>query len=165
MTEAHAAEPHQAEPLTAAYLARRGVAPQWRLFVRGLVETLDEHLDSAGRAALLRAIGRRMADAMPLPHCDTLKALESHINDALGAAEWGYCQLAVDVEARRLLVTHAAAPAIGAGEDADGGWIGAVLEGLYGGWLSQQPGADADLAPSVFVYAPGEAKLGYGRAA
>ncbi len=160
MTEAHAAE-----PVTAAYLARRGVAAQWRVFVRGLVETLDEHLDQEGRAALMRAIGRRMADAMPLPHCDTLKALEAHMNDALGAAEWGYCQLSVDVVQRRLVVTHAAAPAIGAGQDADGGWIGAVLEGLYAGWLAEQPGAEAALTPAVVHYTAGAAKLEYGRAA
>jgi len=153
------------DSVTAAYLARRGVAAQWRVFVRGLVETLDEHLDQEGRAALMRAIGRRMADAMPLPHCDTLKGLESHINDALGAAEWGYCRIAVDVERRCLVVTHAAAPAIGVGQDADGGWIGAVLEGLYAGWLSDQPGADAALAPEVVQYAAGSAKLEYGRAA
>lgn len=156
---------HAADSLTAAYLARRGVAAQWRVFVRGLVETLDAHLDQEGRAALMRAIGRRMADSMPLPHCDTLKGLESRINDALGAAEWGYCQIAVDVERHRLVVTHAAAPVIGAGQDADGGWIGAVLEGLYSGWLSDQPGADAALTPTVVRYAAGEAKLEYGRAA
>lgn len=158
-------EPLVAEPVTAAYLARRGVSGQWRAFLRALVETLDEHLDHEGRAALMRAVGRRMADAMPLPHCDTLKALESAINDALGAAEWGYCQISVNVETRRLVVTHAAAPAIGAGDDADGGWIGAVLEGLYAGWLAEQPGADAHLAPAMASYVPGEARLEYGRAA
>ncbi|MGX9963178.1 cellulose biosynthesis protein BcsD [Roseomonas sp. F4] len=160
MTEVQATE-----PVTAAYLARRGVATQWRIFVRGLVETLDAHLDHAGRAALMRAIGQRMAEAMPLPHCDTLKGLESHINDALGAAEWGYCQLSVDVEQRRLLVTHAAAPAIGTGDDAEGAWVGAVLEGLYAGWLSGQPGADPALAPTITLCVAGEARLGYGRAA
>lgn len=157
-------DPATAEPATAAYLARRGVASQWRLFLRGLVETLEEHLDTDGRAALLRAVGRRMADAMPLPHCDTLKALESQINNALAAAEWGYCRLAVDVEQRRLLVSHAAAPAIGAGDDADGAWIAAVLEGLYAGWLAEQPGADAALKPVISTYAAGEARLHYGRA-
>ncbi|NKC30967.1 cellulose biosynthesis protein BcsD [Falsiroseomonas selenitidurans] len=153
------------EPATAAYLARRGVSGQWRSFVRALVETLDEHLDQDGRAALMRAIGRRMAEAMPLPHCDTLKGLEGHMNDALGAAEWGYCQLAVDIERQCLLVTHAAAPAVGAGQDAEGGWVAAVLEGLYAGWLSQQPGASAELVPVIATYTAGEARLDYGRAA
>lgn len=157
-------EHHTAEPATAAYLARLGVTPQWRSFLRGLVETLDEHLDAEGRSALMRAVGRRMADAMPLPHCDTLKALESHINNALATAEWGFCRLSVDVERRCLLVDHTAAPVIGTGDDGDGAWIGAVLEGLYAVWLANQPGADAGLGPVLASYTAGEARLQYGRA-
>ena len=149
--------------VTAAYLARRGVSVQWRAFLRALVETLDAHLDQAGRTALMRIIGRRMAEAMPLAHCDTLAGLEAQVNDALAAAEWGFCHLAVDTEARRLVITHAAAPAIGAGEDTDGGWIGAVMEGLYTGWLTEQPGADPALTAEVASYAPGETVLHYAR--
>lgn len=162
---AHRSDTHRADTTTAAYLARRGVSVQWRAFLRALVETLDAHLDAAGRTALMRIIGRRMAESMPLRHCDTLSGLEAQINDALAAAEWGFCRMAVDVETRRLVVTHLAAPAIGAGDDADGGWVGAVLEGLYGGWLSEQPGADATLAAEVAGYAPGETILRYGRGA
>jgi hypothetical protein len=154
----------QADPTTAAYLARRGVSVQWRGFLRALVETLDAHLDTAGRTALMRIIGRRMADAMPLPHCDTLGGLEAQINDALAATEWGFCRLSVDLPGCRLLVTHAAAPVIGAGEDVEGAWIAAVLEGLYGGWLAEQPGADAAIAVAVAHYAPGEVRLRYGKA-
>jgi hypothetical protein len=150
------------EPLTAAYLARRGVATQWRAFLRALVETLEEHLDAEGRAALMRAIGRRMAEAMPLAHCDTLADLESRINDALAAADWGYCELALDTGAKRLVVQHSAAPAVSAGGDAEGRWIGAVLEGLYGSWFGNQPGASGELQPALSTYAPGSATLHYG---
>jgi hypothetical protein len=151
------------EPVTAAYLARRGVSPQWRSFMRALVETLDGHLDAEGRASLMRAVGSRMADASPLPHCDTLSELEGRINDALSAAEWGYAELAIDTGARRLIVTHHAAPAVAAGDDADGRWIAPVLEGLYGTWLAAQPGAAPDLKPVIASYAPGNATLHYGR--
>jgi hypothetical protein len=152
-----------AEPITAAYLARRGVAQQWRGFVRAMVETLDAHLDAEGRAALMRAIGARMAGAMPLGYCDTLAGLEAQINDALGSAEWGYCRLSLDLAARRLLVVHGAAPAVGAGEDADGSWAGAVLEGLYSAWFAGQPGADATMAARLTAWQPGEAQLLYAR--
>jgi len=163
MNDIDTTAPASGASVTAAYLARRGVSAQWRAFLRALVETLDAHLDQAGRTALMRIIGRRMADAMPLAHCDTLAGLEAQVNDALAAAEWGFCHLAVDTEARRLVITHAAAPAIGAGEDTDGGWIGAVMEGLYTGWLTEQPGADAALSAEIASYTPGEAVLHYGR--
>ncbi len=153
-----------ADGVTAAYMARRGVSPQWRLFLRGLVETLDAHLDQPGRVALMRIIGRRMAEDMPLQPCETLSLLEARMNEALAAVEWGFCRIEVDTVARRLVITHAAAPAISAGPDADGAWIGAVLEGLHGGWLAEQPGADAALSVALDSYAPGEAKLHYGRA-
>lgn len=151
------------EPMTAAYLARRGVSTQWRTFLRALVETLDEHLDADGRASLMRAVGGRMADANPLPHCDSLLEMEGRINDALAAAEWGYAEISVDTNTRRLIVTHHAAPAVAAGSDADGRWIGAVLEGLYATWFAAQPGADAALKPAIVAYAPGRATLEYGR--
>lgn len=151
------------EPLTAAYLARRGVSSQWRTFLRALVETLDGHLDAEGRASLMRAVGSRMADANPLPHCSTLAEMEGRVNDVLASLEWGYVEFAVDTGERRLIVSHYAAPALGAGSDADGSWIGAVLEGLYGTWFAGQPGADPALRPVLAAYAPGSATLHYAR--
>ena len=152
------------EPVSAAYFARRGVSVQWRAFLRALVETLDDHLDAEGRASLMRAIGGRMADAAPLPHCDTLAEMEGRINDALAAAEWGYAELLVDTSARRLIVRHHAAPALAAGAHSDGAWIAPVLEGLYARWFAAQPGADARLKPVIETYAPGSATLHYAKA-
>jgi hypothetical protein len=148
-------------PDAAAYLARRSVAPQWRAFVRALVETLDEHLDEEGRQALMRAIGTRMAGSLPLGYADTLGELEGRINDALASAEWGFCRIAYDSHGHRLILTHGAAPAVGAGGDSDGAWAGAVLEGLYGAWLAGQPGANGTLKPRLVRWVPGEAVLHY----
>lgn len=150
------------DPAAAAYLARRSVAPQWRAFVRALVETLDEHLDQQGRHALMRAIGARMAGSLPLGYAGTLTELEGRINDALASADWGFCTIAFDSHGHRLILTHGAAPAVGAGGDTDGGWAGAVLEGLYATWLAAQPGADPALKPHLVRWAPGEAVLHYG---
>jgi hypothetical protein len=152
-----------ADAVTAAYLARRGVSAQWRAFLRALVETLDAHLDEAGRASLMHIIGRRMAESLPLRHCDTLSGLEAQVNDVLAGAEWGFCRLAVDTGARRLVITHLAAPSIGTGADAEGAWIGAVLEGLWSGWMAEQPGAAPARGAVVATPAPGETVLHYAK--
>jgi CRP-like cAMP-binding protein len=45
------------------------------------------------------------------------------------------------------VLTHSAAPCVLAGAEMGNGWMGAVLEGLYGAWLGGQPGTDPSLAP------------------
>jgi len=130
-----------------SYFARRGVAAQWRTFLRAMMETLESHLDDAGREAMLRLVGARMAALMPLPACATLAELETRINDALATVDWGYVEMSLDLGNRTMVLRHVAAPMVGTHADLNGNWIGSVLEGLYGGWLSSQPGAE----PSVPV--------------
>jgi hypothetical protein len=152
-----------AGPDAEAYFARSGVSPQWRAFVRGLIATLDEHLDAEGRAAMMRAVGARMAEASPISYADTLVGLEGAMNDALAAIGWGYCALSVDMGARTLIIRHAVAPLVPAQSDRDGAWAGAVLEGLYGSWLLAQQGADAALSVRLASWSPGTATLHYRR--
>ena len=44
-----------------------------------------------------------------------------------------------------------------------GGWIGAVLEGLYAAWMAAQPGADTNLVARRTAVLPGQVSLRYGR--
>jgi len=152
-----------AEPNALSYLARRGVAAQWRGFLRALVETLDANLDAASRDALLRAVGGRLAALTPLPACAGLAELEARMNEALAAADWGWAEIALDPNDRALLVTHCAAPAVATGADPSGGWVGAVLEGLYGAWFAGQPGAEPSLVPRRTGGGTGAIRLRYGR--
>jgi len=152
-----------AEPNALTYLARRGVAAQWRGFLRALVETLDANLDAASRDALLRAVGARFAALSPLPPCGGLAELEARMNEVLAAADWGWAEIALDPNDRSLVLTHCAAPAVATGADPSGGWIGAVLEGLYGNWLAAQPGAEPGLVPRRVGTSPGAITLRYGR--
>jgi len=147
-----------------SYLARRGVPAQWRGFLRALIETLDANLDVASRDALLRAVGARLAGLMPLPACGSLPELETRINEALAAADWGWVEIALDPQDRSLVLTHTAAPSIAAGTEANGAWIAAVLEGLHGAWLGSQPGADPSLAPRKVAASASAVTLRYGRA-
>lgn len=152
-----------AEPTALTYLSRRSVGAQWRVFLRALVETLDANLDAASRDELLRAVGARFGALSPLPPCGGLAELEGRINEALAAVDWGWAEIALDPNERVLVVTHCAAPAVATGADPSGGWIGAVLEGLYGTWLAAQPGAEASLLPRRIGTTAGMITLRYGR--
>jgi len=125
-----------------AYFARRGVAAQWRTFLRAMMETLEGHLDAPGREGMMRLVGARMAALMPLPACATLAELETRINDALASVDWGYVQMSLDLGNRTMVLRHVAAPLVSTHSDLHGTWIGSVLEGLYAGWLGSQPGAE-----------------------
>jgi hypothetical protein len=147
-----------------AYLARRDVSRQWRGFLGALLETLEGQMDSAARDALLRAVGQRLAAAMPLPPAETLEGLEARMNEALASATWGHVALELDPQDRRLRFRHSAAPCVSTPHDPAGAWIGPVLEGLYGAWLSAQPGG-AEAGPATVrleALEPGLARLQYG---
>jgi hypothetical protein len=152
------------DPDALTYIARRGVAPQWRLFLRAMMETLETHLDHGAREGLLRMVGARMAALMPLPPCTTLAELEARMNDTLAAADWGYVQLSLDVNSRTVVLRHVAAPLVGTHADLTGSWLGSVLEGLYGTWFSNQPGAEPGIHVRRFGPDGGAMLLRYARA-
>ena len=137
-----------AEPTALSYLARRGVAPQWRMFLRALVETLDANLDAASRDALLRAVGARFGALAPLPPCGGLAELEARMNEVLAAADWGWVEIALDPGDRTLVLMHCAAPAVATGADPSGGWIAAVLEGTLRCLAGGAAGRGAELYPT-----------------
>ncbi|MBB3897042.1 hypothetical protein GGQ83_000468 [Roseococcus suduntuyensis] len=124
-----------------SYLARRGVSPQWRGFVRALMGIAQAHLPGEARQTFLRALGEGMAREMTLPPCDSLSALEAAMNAALAEAEWGYVEVSLDEAQAAMVLRHAAAPLVSLPEDPAGAWIIPVLEGLYQAWLDAQPGA------------------------
>jgi hypothetical protein len=152
-----------AETNTLSYLARRGVSGQWRGFIRALVETLDGNLDAASRDSLLRAVGARLAALSPLPACSSLAELEARMNDVLAQIDWGFTEISFDPNERSLVLTHAAPPAIATAADPSGGWIAAVLEGMFGAWLGSQPGAEPSLSPRRVAATPAQVTLRYGR--
>ncbi|MFC7610128.1 cellulose biosynthesis protein BcsD [Teichococcus aestuarii] len=125
----------QMDQAALAYLARRDVSAQWRGFLRALLETLDADLDRNTRNGLLRAVGGRLGQALPLPAATTLAELEARMNAALAELSWGYVSVALDEADRSLRLSHHAAPVVGAPGDEAGSWFATVLEGLYtAGW-------------------------------
>jgi hypothetical protein len=138
-------------------------APEWRSFLRALVETLDLHLDRASRDRLLRTVGARMAVLNPLPPCTDLAELEARMNAALAAIAWGRVELAVDSQAPSLVMMHLGAPMIATSGNPGNSWIMPVLEGLHGTWLAGQPGADPAMAIQASHGDGGLIRLCYGR--
>lgn len=153
----------QTDQAALAYLARREVSAQWRGFLRALLETLDAHLDRNSRNGLLRAVGARLATALPLRPAATLAELEARMNATLAELSWGYVTVALDEADRSLRLTHRAAPAVPAAGDEAGDWFATVLEGLYATWLVAQQGS-VEGGPQLRVLRsePGLVTLRYG---
>lgn len=115
--------------------------PDFTLFLHALASEFDEQAGPAARDVLLRSVGRRMASRMLPPSCRTMEALEIEINDLLGQLGWGRMQLDLLSEERALRITHEALPRLGSLGEPTGEWLSATLEGMYEGWLSNQPDA------------------------
>ncbi len=115
-------------------------AVDWRAFLRGFAEEVDSLAGPGERDDMLRGIGRRMARMVPLPPARDLATLEMEMNEALATLGWGEVRLQLLEPERKLQMTHMGLPRIGALGAPPGLWLSALLEGLYDGWLAQQPG-------------------------
>jgi hypothetical protein len=118
---------------------------QWRLFVRALADEVDSLAGPGERDDMLRGMGRRMARMTPLAHVDQLDALEMEMNDALGDLGWGRAHLHLNADDRAIMIRHSGLPKVGSLGSPAGTWLAALLEGLYEGWMAQQPGSQGSL--------------------
>ena len=144
-------------------MSTSGDAATWRAFLRALVDEIDGVSGPAARDAMLRGVGRRMAQTHPLPASNDTQALALEMNDRLAAWGWGSTSLHL-IEAERLLqITHLGLPMIGGAGDPPGTWLVAVLEGLYEAWLNALPGADRGLSILRHRAIAGQVVLKYGR--
>lgn len=119
--------------------------PQWRLFLRALADEVDSLAGPNERDDMLRGMGRRISRMAPIPHVEHLDALEIEMNGQLSDLGWGRVALRLDEQDRALVIQHAGLPKIGSLGSPPGTWLTAMLEGLYEGWLGQQPGSQATL--------------------
>lgn len=120
-------------------------APDWRPFLRALAEELDAVAGAAGRDALLHGVGRQMALQHPLTPQTSTAALALEMNEVLEDTGWGHVSIAFAPADACLVLTHRDLPRVGGRGEPPGTWLAGVLEGLYEGWLSKQPGSDATL--------------------
>ncbi len=139
-----------------------GAGPDWTLLLLALLDTLEEHMAPEERDLLLRAIGGRIAALAPIPPEDTLSGLEARINERLAAPGWGSVSVSLDSGGPALVLTHEASPVVSTARDAAGLWLGPVLEGMHGGWIAAQPGAEAEVPARIVEAAEGRIVLRYG---
>ena len=132
------------EGLLAAEM-QRPQAVQWRFFVRALADEVDSLAGPGERDDMLRGMGRRMSRMMPLPPVEQLDALQIEMNEALAGLGWGHVHLHLNAEDRALIIRHHGLPLVGSLGTPAGTWLAALLEGLYEGWFSQQPGSQTSL--------------------
>lgn len=135
----------------------------WRTFLRGLALELEAQAGPERAAAVLRGTGMRMAGLLGLPAVDSLESLEYEMNAVLAEIGWGAVTLSLSEAERCVLLTHAGLPPVGSAGTPPGTWLVPVLEGLYEGWMGQQPGADASFQARVRGLENGAIVLRYGR--
>jgi len=131
--------------------------PDWEGFLRALLDTLEAHMPREERAVLLRAIGAQIAALSPIPPEDTLSGLEARMNERLAGRHWGSVSLALDSEGPALVLTHASPPVLPTTREGNEEWMGPVLEGLHGGWIGAQPGAEPEV--QAHLVSSGEDRL------
>jgi hypothetical protein len=137
--------------------------PMWRAFLRGLALELDAQAGPNVSAAVLRATGQQMAGMLALPAVDSLEALELEMNDLLAEIGWGSVQLTLQEAERCVILGHTGLPRIGSAGDPPGTWLAPVLEGLFEGWMGQQPGADPSFHSQIKGYEKNRLVIRYGR--
>jgi len=141
-------------------------APQsviWRTFLRGLAVELDGQVGADAGKVILRGVGRQMAALLPLISVASLEELELEMNMVLAEIGWGRVQVTLQEAERCVMLVHIGLPHVGSAGQPAGTWLAPVLEGLYQGWMGQQPGADSSLRAQIGRHDGDSIILRYGR--
>lgn len=119
------------------YYARQQCSRQWVHFMAAMFAEFEERVDAVEADQFLQAIGFKMALLLPLRRCDSLEELADDINNVLEGIDWGWMR--IRESGSFIEITHGAYPVVPQDENRRS-WLVPILEGLYGGWLSQQGG-------------------------
>ncbi|WP_053115685.1 cellulose biosynthesis protein BcsD [Winslowiella iniecta] len=116
--------------------------PGWFDLLSVIISGMLENAGEQESQLFLQQMGGQLAQRYPLNSAQTVRDLEVQMNLALARFNWGF----VDIEPREnaLLLTHMALPE-GDNQLATASWraaMGAVLTGLYAGWLQAQGGSE-----------------------
>jgi hypothetical protein len=132
-----AAQALDEELISLHYYARQQCSRQWVHFMAAMFAEFEERVDPAEADHFLEALGFKMAKLLPLRKCRSLEELEDDINNVLEGIDWGWMR--IGETGNFIEITHGAYPLIPQDENRRT-WLVPILEGLYGGWLSEQGG-------------------------
>jgi hypothetical protein len=135
----------------------------WRSFLRGLAVELDAQAGAEASIAILRGVGQQMAGLLPVVPVASLEALELEMNMLLAEIGWGHVQVRLHEAERCVTMVHTGLPRVGSAGHPAGRWLAPVLEGLYQGWMAQQPGADSSLRAQIERHEVESIVIRYGR--
>ena len=127
------------ESAVVEYFAELQCSRQWKGFLRVLAEEFSQQLSEADLQALMRRLGARLAQANPLPACQTLDELQLAMGRVWVSQDWGWVALAEMQGSLR--ISHFCAPLFNALGPASSGWAPAFLEGVYQTWFEQSHAA------------------------
>ena len=123
------------EPSVVEYFAELQCSRQWKGFLRALSEEFSQQLPEADLKALMRRLGLRFAQGLPLPDCSTLDELQTAMGRIWISQDWGWC--ALEELPGALRISHYCAPLFTAFGPTSQGWAPAFLEGVYQEWFRQ----------------------------
>jgi hypothetical protein len=135
----------------------------WRAFLSSLAAELEARAGPDGSAAILRGVGQQMAKMLTLMPADSIEALEMEMNLVLGEVGWGHVRLRLQEAERCVVMVHTGLPPASSAGKPPGTWLAPVLEGLYEGWMGQQPGADGTLRATIDRHEHNTIFIRYGR--
>jgi hypothetical protein len=115
--------------------------PGWFDLVSVLIDGMIANAGQHDAEAFLYKMGESLATRYPLPESRTVQDLEREANLQLARFNWGFVQL--QPEETALLIAYHALPA-GDNIHSPADWqaaFGAVMAGLFSGWLQGQGGS------------------------
>ena len=124
-----------------AFLLTERISKQWAGFLRAFSDEMQAQLSTDEYRELLRNMGLRLAESLPIEAQDTVEALESAINGHLQHMQWGYARMTDS--GSMLQIEHYFDP-LSSALQVDAAVSGGLLEGVYECWF-RSAGADDEL--------------------
>lgn len=127
------------------YFVQQQCSDQWQVFLGAFAAEFGQQIPVAELRVLMARLGASMAQSMTVPAGNSISELEASINSIWLNMNWGWVALSEKDDG--LYIEHHVSPLLGAFGEAALAWSPAILEGVYGHWLSAL-GASPELSIS-----------------